>query len=65
MCKPNHVRRSLMPTYIVKIQGEYEVTQAVTADTEDEARDKAKQGLGETITTKPHDDLEVVSIKVM
>ena len=54
-----------MPTYIVKIQGEFEVTQAVTADTEDEARDKAKQGLGETITTKPHDDLEVVSIKVM
>jgi hypothetical protein len=54
-----------MPTYIVKIKGEYEVTQAVSANTEDEAKDKAKQGLGETITSVPGDQQEVVSIKLM
>jgi hypothetical protein len=54
-----------MPTYIVKIKGEYVVTQAVSANSEDEAKDKAKEGLGETITTTPGNDLEVVSIKVM
>jgi len=54
-----------MPTYIVKIKGEYVVTQAVSANTEDEAKDKAKQGLGETITTNPGNELEVVSVKVM
>jgi 3-hydroxy-3-methylglutaryl CoA synthase len=54
-----------MPTYIVKIKGEYEVTQAVTANTEEEAKDKAKQGLGETIDSIPSGDPDVVSIKVM
>ena len=54
-----------MPTYMVKIKGEYVVTQAVSASSEEEAKDKAKQGLGEVITSKPGDDLEVVSIKAM
>ena len=54
-----------MPTYLVKIKGEFEVTQAVSADNEDEAKEKARQGLGETITTNPSGEQEIVSIKTM
>jgi len=49
--------------YLVKIKGEFEETQAVVANNEDEAKEKAKKRLGETIDLKATGNLEIVGTK--
>ena len=54
-----------MPTYIVKVKGEFTQTLGVVADNEQEARAKAAQSLGEEINIEPTGQLEVMEIKEM
>jgi len=54
-----------MNRYIVKLKGEFEVTQAVVANNEEEARDKAKRSLGETINRTAVGDQQILEVKEM
>jgi hypothetical protein len=54
-----------MKRYIVKLRGEFEVTQAVVAEDEEGAKEKARQGLGETINRTATGKQEVVDVKEM
>jgi hypothetical protein len=47
----------------VKIKGVFEETQAVIANDEEAAKEKARKRLGETIDLKAIGDLEILGIK--
>src|SRR2546423_7649695 len=51
--------------YIVTIKGEFEETQAVVAENEDEAQEKARKMLGEIINRKPTSELVILGIKAL
>lgn len=52
-----------MPTFIVKVRGEFTQTLGVVAETEAEARAKAEKSFGEQINLQPVGPVEVVEIK--
>ena len=51
--------------YLVTIKGEFEEIQAVVANDEEEAKEKARKRLGETIDLKPTGALEILKIKTL
>ena len=48
--------------FVGKIKGEFEETQSVEAETEEQAREMLKSNLGETIDRTATGDLEVIEI---
>jgi hypothetical protein len=51
--------------YLVTLKGEFEEIQAVVAETQESAKEKALRFLGETINRKPVGALEVIRVKEM
>jgi hypothetical protein len=49
--------------YLVTIRGEFEEVQAVVAETQEDAQEKALKFLGETIRRRPVSELSVVGTK--
>ena len=52
-----------MQTYIVTVKGEFTNTLGIAANSEEEAREHAKQAIGETISFDPISELEILEMK--